>query len=364
MFSNVHLIDRWVTTDKFLELQEHEDRIEPKLTPFAFFSHNPLASGVLQLGILLNMQRGGIENVNAHRQVLAMAHLYNVLKCEERLFTPWQDMEDFLALHGHEFLIDNKPRGRLQAHLACLQMAMEKSINSVPLNKRHLINPSFRQQAHPGVIQKSKIIGAFEGLLCPSETSAATVTIADIETILSQGAHGKEDIDDPVTTQWNATHTLPPLDLLRILSNRLSSEAPKILFNYQRLHHTCWTLLSDIENDMHGEFQHWLSTTPNAPPPKRKTNIHLSLHWLPYYLLLDAILPRSLSPYILATEGGGGVYRGRRDMLSRAERILGVFLREEGMDGRGEADGVVEGGAADGVVVLGPAVLWGILEGG
>lgn len=59
-------------------------------------------------------------------------------------------------------------------------------------------------------------------------------------------------------------------------------------------------------------------------------------------------------------EGKGG----RRDMLTRAERILGRFLMEERGDGRGRADGVVEDGAADGVVMLGPAVLWGFLEGG
>lgn len=191
VLSNVKTMDRWIVVDGFMQLRG----LEPKLPaivgtgkPFFFFTHNPLASGLFQLAILLNMQRGGLANLNAYRYVMAMAHLYNALRCENLISSPWQDMEDFIALHGQEYVINKKPLGGLKTHWSCLHLAARGSMQAFAKDTQGVGN--FRKRSKKGarLIQPSAIIASFQDRLCPIDGVQQDIVVEKFEAYLSRRA--------------------------------------------------------------------------------------------------------------------------------------------------------------------------------
>lgn len=162
-----------------------------------------------------------------------------------------------------------------------------------------------------------------------------------IETILFRGAQEGTAKDDPVHIRWQRNHKIEPVKLLQLLEQQLTAELPKIVLNYQGIQSTCWRLLVEIEADIHGECEHWLASQ-SIP----SVNIHTRLHLLGYYLLHDAMKSSKPSPpprpYVSerAIQEGSGI--PRRDMLSRAERVIRRCLLEEGFDNQPRGDGVFE----------------------
>ncbi|RYP49424.1 hypothetical protein DL768_004869 [Monosporascus sp. mg162] len=63
------------------------------------FTHNPLYSGSVMLGLLLENQEAGLSLANHHLSIFAAAHIYNALRQHKMLARRWPIMDRIIELH-------------------------------------------------------------------------------------------------------------------------------------------------------------------------------------------------------------------------------------------------------------------------
>jgi len=319
LFYTVNLTNSWIKSDQFSQLRRSKGLGDELGTgkPFAFYRRNPLASGLTQLAVLLDLQRVGIDHADSYGYVKTMAHLYNSMRCEKLLTTPWLDMEEFIAHHGKEYLITKAEPEELSAHLSRLCLAEGVPFEALAKDSRATGGSIVKGgKGNPRKIKSSKIMGALDDMLFPGKDLSAVITLNQIEAHLVERAErkGKQDAkQDLLYAQWNETHRLGPVQLLTILEECLVEESPKLFFNYYALHRICFSLLRNIEKLMHSEYMRWI---PDPPGPR--SNMNLNVPMLTHFIF----------------EHDKHFKSGKQTMLKMAAQVMEKFLSKEGNNGQ------------------------------
>ena len=250
------VIDTWVCKDTILELRQKQPSLGTG-RPHFLFSHNPVLCGLFQFAALLSLQRVAILELNATGYGLSMAYLYTAA-LTGHITNIWPDMEKFIEYNEGRLFPAGLPKTVDQCIWNFLRV---KGVSAVSFGKDHRSNKAFKQANNNlGQLETSEMMKSFEKLLCKTEDN--TETNADfIETLLHRMARTqsmKKKEQGLIRLRWQKSHTLTPIELLKLLEQCMAEEEPKLVFDYFAIYQSSFLLLASIKVALGNEFTDWL----------------------------------------------------------------------------------------------------------
>ena len=306
--TKLRLVDTWISKDEFLQQRQEQPSLGPG-RPYFFFSHNPVACGLFQFALLLELQRGGMQDLNGSAYALSMAHLYNAAQTESRLTTNWPDMEKLIDFFGKEDLCIGRPPKTVDHYLP--QFLLAKGVSSQQFAKNRRDKGIKHADDGPRRLKTSEFVENFEKLLGKTDNTQIDINVDLIETFLHRMAHTQsmnKKKQGHTHERWERSHTLTPTQLLTLLEQCMEEEEPKLGLDYFVLYKSSWHLLVSIAMELDPEYTKWLSHRF----PKYDSNINHRLHYLPHYVF-EKLREARKSGKAVGTE---------KDILTRVARVI------------------------------------------
>jgi hypothetical protein len=207
---------------------------------FPLLSRHYILCGTFMFNINLRMQEIGIYISNAWVDTQCLAYLYNLLRQEfpGTQWSPnWPDMEQFIAIHGEEFLFIGGRPTTVENSLKKLMMSQGISATTFVQDKKAK-KPTISRAGGRQLESTALMANMFRGRYC--RRSALNFSAEMIEgvlgTIESKGQKESGLATTFIRKKWEKTHTLGPIQLLGALQIQLSNDEPKLLFNYFGMH--------------------------------------------------------------------------------------------------------------------------------
>ncbi len=303
----LHLVDTWINEDEFLRLRQNQPNLGPG-RPYFFFSHNPVVCGLFQFALLLQMQRGGMSDLNNTAYASTMAHLYNAAQTESHLTTNWPDMEKLIEFYGKKDLFIGGPPKTVNQYLS--QFLMTKGISSRQFAKARRDEGIIYSKHNPRLLKTSEIMENFEKLLCKTDKKEIDINVDLVETFLHRMAHTQslKKEQGVIHKRWEESHALTPIQLLTLLEQCMEEEKPKLSFDYAAFYQSSWRVLASIVAELGSEYTEWL----DRRVPKHEKNINDCLKYLPHFVFEKL-------------QGGwksGKAVATKEDTLARVARII------------------------------------------
>ncbi|KAF7502110.1 hypothetical protein GJ744_007108 [Endocarpon pusillum] len=286
----LELITNWVKTDPVEAARRRlikGPRLQlPPTEPFLLLKHHPIYCGLLSYSIKALTQEASIIFVNAWGSVLYSAHLYNALRQEKLISTPWQDMDLALLMHRIEdMFIGDFPKA-IDDYFKRFSLAMGYSASMFAKNRRKA--GVIASKAGPrGLNNISPISEMFKARYCGND-GRTNLSLDDVYIILKKRADDDDDDDihSEESTEWkspriqtkmpeqslpvpptkkfqpsksqnhqrktsvSATTGVRPVQLLNALLNAIQTEMLELSFDHFCLHTFSWRLLRRVQQTL------------------------------------------------------------------------------------------------------------------
>ncbi|TLD38177.1 hypothetical protein E2P81_ATG03852 [Venturia nashicola] len=257
--------------------------------PFNLLKQHPLFCGTLSFSFKVQFREAGITFVNAWGSVMYTAHLYNAARSEKLLHeNRWVDMDLVELLHGSDNFFIGAPPKDVDAYFKHFCLSIGVSATNFAVNRRRT-NASRVVASREGprsLKQNQTVSQIFKDRFCMGGSGRFDMKTADIELILkkcgsdyfeeitneARAAHAQDTPEMPtndaptaagkksrkqrtIMQQWQNTQTLTPMQLLFSLRSALQDEGAEMVFDYFRLHRTCWLLLRNLKEHLDAELK-------------------------------------------------------------------------------------------------------------
>lgn len=205
-------------------------------------SRHYILCGTLMFDINLIIQELGIYLSNAWVDSQVLAYLYNILRQELPgtqwdVTGAWPDMEQFIAIHGEEFLFMGGRPTTIEDSLKRLMLSQGISATAFASDRRSN-RPASSRGGRRQIESTALMANLFRGRYCRrSDLNFSAEIIQQVLVFIeSKGSKESDSATTFIRKKWDKTHTLGPIQLLSALQIQLSNEEPKLLFNYVGMH--------------------------------------------------------------------------------------------------------------------------------
>ncbi|KAK6510285.1 hypothetical protein TWF481_005002 [Arthrobotrys musiformis] len=230
---------------------------------FHLLKEHPILAGLTMYDVNLALQDIGLTVVNTYRSVFPLLHLYNLLENSPGVPTvDWKDLDLFVKFHDEKnIFVGERPEGiedglkRLLLFWGMSAKLVSRFVNSTN-GKTENDSRHRHRTGNPRAIAPTTILAAAFRLSLAEERKAP-FSIAIVEKVLEfleslpdSATHGVNVTKSPfynLKQKWKSTKTLTPLQLLTTLRKNLSTEEPRLLYNYIGLHERCLEFYEKLE---------------------------------------------------------------------------------------------------------------------
>ncbi|KAH7079740.1 hypothetical protein FB567DRAFT_607183 [Paraphoma chrysanthemicola] len=244
-------------------------RLQRKIRePYYFFRQHPWQCGLWQYNIQIQNQVMDIGFVNACGSVMYCAHLYNAVRKENLLTTPWPDMDLALELRSPtDFFVSgvpDNPKDYLTRFILAAGFSAANFSSEEP-GRRKKDGRRSRRGRHM-LKELAPVLQTFKQRYCENHPRM-DLRAEDVEHILTKGKcpYTLDEDGYPVDIEAELPASIPASDkprappktqmkmvsLLSILRASIHSEILELSFDYLTLHRTCWPLLRALKAATH-----------------------------------------------------------------------------------------------------------------
>ncbi|RVD81446.1 uncharacterized protein DFL_009310 [Arthrobotrys flagrans] len=271
-----------------------------KHAEFHLFKENPILAGLTMYDLNLNLQDLGLTAINTWKSVFPILHLYNLLERSPEVPTlDWKDLDLFLKFHDEKSVfIGGRPEGIEDSFKKFLLFwGMPATFVSQVVNGAKTENTRFRQVVGtPRAIAPTTVLAtAFHVAMV--EDRKASFSIAIVEKVLEyletepDSTSSNTNAFHILQRKWKSTKTLTPLQLLTTLRSNLSTEEPRLLFNYIGLHERCLEFYEKARVHLHDKFVQY-----NGPNYHKEKETPYIVFYIMHAALMSSKAHRTMFP--------------------------------------------------------------------
>ena len=223
--------------------------------PYGLLSQHPLACGLLMFAISLKMRQEGLRLANTSGWTRDAAHLYNAAQQERLISVPWIDMDHLIGFESTERVFVGQAPKNPQAYHQHYSLVEGVSVASFARNRRQQAN-IMSKRGPRGFGDSSLISGLFHKRYCIF-TDEMYVTVDYLEALLAERARTPGNRFPSISSahrSWMLLHKPSSLDVVALIKDYISVEAPKALFDHFAMHQRCFGLLMTIQSSLQSEI--------------------------------------------------------------------------------------------------------------
>jgi hypothetical protein len=245
---------------------------------FHLLRNHPLLCGTVCFQIRQNLQTFGIILDDCWGAIRFSAHLYNAVRQENLCTQVWQSMDYILQSHLLDIFLGGLPKDigacDRQLKICCLGISAlafvpgRREKNSEPVPQKQLryleagtpVSLMFQEQYQlpEGSFSLDRALEALKKhhqAKKPSPNADSTGTFATVQQYAPASSAVKRDKKakkrDKSQRKTNFPHAaqtdeISPVKLLSLLQQSLSTETPRLHFDYLALQRECWSMLTKI----------------------------------------------------------------------------------------------------------------------
>ncbi|RFU35972.1 hypothetical protein B7463_g368, partial [Scytalidium lignicola] len=261
-------IECWVDEDFPQEARVNVHRphgiMEDELETFCIQKRHPIHCGLMVLRYNLSMEEIGLRMVNSWGAIMAVAHIYNMIRQEiPEKGLIWEDMDALISINTPENLfvggLPKEPVAYLQHY------GLATGIKAEMFARDHRGGPLLHGDPRI-LVSRAEVSNIFHDRICFG-TEQNILTLANMETVLSQVDVPLPDITNQteysrsaffsqltIADQVRRTQAIMPLQILDSLCQRVHDEAFLLYFNYFSMHQRCTVILRALRDRLDKEI--------------------------------------------------------------------------------------------------------------